>query len=437
MGTVPSSQPRSPHLRLHCVNVYVRDQDRSLRFFVDQLGFNVAYDTRLQSGDRWVGVAPPDGAAILSLIAPKPKSEQYKLIGRSTQVVFVTEDVTAKFREWSARGVRFQTPPRLKRIRYQLQPAQASVAAAAGESAQPAATRGTSMLFGEETPIWGGIIARFRDVDGNLFSLVSFDELTHAMEAQRRAVATKQEAERRAAHELEIAKHVQSRLFPQTLPPLNTLEYAGACIQARKVGGDYYDFLDLGDGRFGFVIADISGKGIAAALLMANLQANLRSLCTIAQQEPNHLMRSVNRLFCENTSDGAFATLFFGEYNDASRLLRYANCGHLPALILRRDGSVTRLDATATVLGIFRKWQCEVGECQLKVGDILALYTDGITESFDAAGDEFGESRLVDSLRRHREPSPRVALNNIVEEVLRFNPQEQHDDITLILAKCL
>ena len=301
MGTVPSAQRQSPHLRIHCVNVYVRDQDRSLRFFVDQLGFNVAFDTRVQSGDRWVGVAPPDGAAILSLIVPKPSSEQYKLIGRATQIVFVTEDVTAKFREWSARGVRFQTPPRLKRIRYQFRPEQTSVAAAAGENAQSVAATRTSTLLGEETPIWGGIVARFRDIDGNSFSLVSFDELTHAMEAQRRAVVAKQEAERRAAHELEIAKHVQSRLFPQTLPPLNTLEYAGACIQARKVGGDYYDFLDLGHGRFGFVIADISGKGIAAALLMANLQANLRSLCTIAQQEPNHLLCSVNRLFCENT----------------------------------------------------------------------------------------------------------------------------------------
>jgi serine phosphatase RsbU (regulator of sigma subunit)/catechol 2,3-dioxygenase-like lactoylglutathione lyase family enzyme len=436
MDSAAAPQRQSPHLRIHCVNVYVRNQDRSLRFFVDQLGFSVAFDTRVQSGDRWVGVAPPDGAAILSLIAPKTNSEQYKLIGRATQIVFVTEDVTAKFREWSKRGVRFQTPPRLKRIRYQLQPAQTSVAAAAGKSTQSVAAGRTTMLLGEETPIWGGIVARFRDIDGNSFSLVSFDELTHAMEAQRRAVAAKQEAERRAAHEIEIAKHVQSRLFPQTLPLLNTLEYAGACIQARKVGGDYYDFLDLGHGRFGFVIADISGKGIAAALLMANLQANLRSLCTISQQEPNHLMCSVNRLFCENTSDGAFATLFFGEYNDASRLLRYANCGHLPALILCRDGSVTRLGATATVLGIFRKWECEVGECQLKPGEILALYTDGITESFDAAGDEFGESRLVDSLRRHREPSPGVALNNIVDEVLQFSPQEQHDDITLILAKC-
>ena len=436
MGSAASPQRESPHLRLHCVNVFVRDQDRSLRFFVDQLGFNVAFDTRVQSGERWVGVAPPDGAAILALIAPKPNSEQYRLIGRATQIVFVTEDVTAKFQEWSKRGVHFQTTPRLKRIRYQSQPAQSAAAAGATRNAELAAVNRTGMLLGEETPVWGGIVARFRDIDGNTFSLVSFDELTHAMEAQRRVVAAKQEAERRTAHELEIAKHVQSRLFPQVLPPLNSLEYAGVCIQARKVGGDYYDFLDLGQGRFGFVIADISGKGIAAALLMANLQANLRSLCAIARTQPDHLLRSVNQLFCENTSDGAFATLFFGEYNDAERLLLYANCGHLPALVLRVDGSVIRLDATATVLGIFRKWECEVGECQLAPGDMLALYTDGITESFDTDGDEFGESRLVDSLLRHRALSPQPALAKIVDEVLHFSPQEQHDDITLILAKC-
>ncbi len=436
MSTVPSPLRQSPHLRLHCVNVFVRDQDRSLRFFVDQLGFNLAFDTRVQSGERWVGVAPPDGAAILSLIVPKPNSEQYKLIGRATQIVFVTEDVTAKFQEWSKRGVRFQTAPRLKRIRYQFQPAQTAAAAAATQSAESGATSKSSMLLGEETPIWGGIIARFRDIDGNSFSLVSFDELTHAMEAQRRVVAAKQEAERRAAHELEIAKHVQSRLFPQTLPPLATLEYCGVCIQARQVGGDYYDFLDLGQNRLGFVIADISGKGIAAALLMANLQANLRGLCAIAQQQPDHLLRSVNQLFCENTTDGAFATLFFAEYDDSARLLRYVNCGHLPALLLRDDGSVARLGATATVLGIFKKWECELGECQITPGDILALYTDGITESFNHDGEEFGEARLVDLLRRHRTLSPQAALGSIVDEVLRFSPQEQHDDITLILAKC-
>jgi serine phosphatase RsbU (regulator of sigma subunit)/catechol 2,3-dioxygenase-like lactoylglutathione lyase family enzyme len=443
MSSFAAPRPPSPHLRLHCVNVFVRDQDRSLHFYVEQLGFHVAYDTRLQSGDRWVAVAPPDGSAILSLVTPRPKSEQYKLIGRSTNVVFVTEDVASKFLEWSKRGVRFSTPPRLKRIRYQSQ-AQAAAAAAYRDPAAPDAacrasaptSSSTGMLLGGETSIWGGVFARFRDVDGNSFSLVSFDELTHAMEAQRRVIAAKQEADRRAAHELEIAKHVQSRLFPQTLPPLITLDYAGVCIQAREVGGDYYDFLDLGQNRLGFVIADISGKGIAAALLMANLQANLRSLCAIAQQKPDHLLRSVNQLFCENTADGAFATLFFADYDDTTRLLRYANCGHLPALLLRADSSVEHLDSTATVLGIFKTWDCELGECQLAPGDTFALYTDGITESFNAAGDEFGEPRLLEALQRHRALSPRAALTCIVDEVGRFTPHEQHDDITLILAQC-
>src|SRR4051794_12655342 len=114
-------EPQDPLLRLHCVNVFVHDQERSVRFYLDQLGFRIAYDTRLQSGERWVAVGPPDGSAVLSLIAPAPHSKQYELVGRATQVVFVTEDVTAKFREWSKRGVRFLSTPRLKRIKYDRQ----------------------------------------------------------------------------------------------------------------------------------------------------------------------------------------------------------------------------------------------------------------------------------------------------------------------------
>jgi serine phosphatase RsbU (regulator of sigma subunit) len=422
MSSSPSLDRRELYLRLHCVNIFVRDQDRSLRFYLDQLGFLLAFDARLQSGDRWVAVSPPDGSAILSLVTPKPSSQEYKLIGRSTQVVFVTEDVAAKFQEWSKRGVRFQYAPRLKRIKYDPQ-----------AQAPPSIT--ASMLLGKETPIWGGVFTRFRDIDGNSFGLVSFDEVTHAVEAQRRTIALKQEFERRAAQELEIAKQVQARLFPQTLPPLKTLEYAGICIQARKVGGDYYDFLDLGRERLGFVIGDISGKGIAAALLMANLQANLRSQCAIALDQPQRLMRSVNQLFCENTPDGSFATLFFAEYDDKAGRLRYANCGHLSALLLRSDNTLERLDSTATVLGVFKEWDCEIGERQLHPGDTLALYTDGITESYNSADEEFGEQRLIEALQRHREASSQSLLDSIVAEVQRFNPHEQHDDITLIIAK--
>jgi len=410
-------------LRLHCVNIFVRDYDRSLRFYLDQLGFHLAFDTRLQSGDRWVAVAPPDGSALLSLVVPKPKSQEYKLIGRATQIVFVTEDVTAKFREWAKRGVRFHQPPRLKRIKYDHQ-------------AHASGTNPSSMLLGEQSSIWGGVFTRFRDIDGNSFSLVSFDEVTHALEAQRRANAEKQEAERRVAGDLEIAKQVQARLFPQHLPPFETLEYCGICIQARQVGGDYYDFLHLGRDRLGLVIGDIAGKGMAAALLMANLQANLRSQCTISLDQPERLLCSVNQLFYENTGDGDFATLFFAEYDDKMRRLRYVNCGHLPALLLRDNGGLERLDATCTVLGLFKEWDCSIGERQLYRGDLLALYTDGITESFNHALEEYGEQRLVEALRRHRDLPPQSLLASIVGDIREFSPHEQRDDVTLIVAKC-
>src|SRR5215471_21713300 len=109
-----SSPPlRSPHLRIHAINVYVRDQDQSLRFYVEELGFDLALDVQLQSGERWLAVAPPDGSALLALVAPRAESREYQLIGRPTGVVFVTEDVPAKYAEWRKRGVRFQYVPRL------------------------------------------------------------------------------------------------------------------------------------------------------------------------------------------------------------------------------------------------------------------------------------------------------------------------------------
>jgi serine phosphatase RsbU (regulator of sigma subunit) len=400
----------------------VRDQDRSLRFYLDQLGFRLAFDARLPSGQRWVAVAPPDGSAVLSLIAPGPRSPEHKLIGRATQVVFVTEDVLAKFREWTKRGVRFRHTPRLQRIQYR--------------RPEPVGPAAAPALPNELGPVWGGVFTRFEDVDGNSFALVSFDEESRAVEAGRRAVAEKLESERRAAHELEIARQVQSRLFPQRLPHSRTLEYAGLCLQARQVGGDYYDFLNLGRERLGLVIGDIAGKGIAAALLMANLQANLRSQCAIALDQPQRFLRSVNQLFYENTADSAYATLFFAEYDDAQQRLRYANCGHLCGLLLRTDDSLERLDTTGAVLGLFEEWDCSIGECRLGSGDLLVLYTDGVTESFSEADEEFGEARLIEGLRRRRDLPPQALLDSIVDDVRKFSPHEQNDDITLIVAKC-
>ncbi len=406
-----------PYLRLHAVKVFVRDQDESLRFYVDQLGFEVAFDARLQTGARWVAVAPPDGSAVLTLIAPTPDSPDYLLIGQVTGIVFVTENVAAKYSEWRQRGVRFSYAPRLRRVNYERPSA---------PSASPE----------ESSAIWGGVFTRFRDLDGNTFELVGFDEVSREVEAHRRAATEKLEAERRATQELDIAKQVQARLFPQIAPSISTLDYAGVCRQARQVGGDYYDFLDLGQARFGLVIGDISGKGIAAALLMANLQANLRSQCAIAFNQPQALLRAVNRMFYENTADGAYATLFFAEYDNQARNLRYVNCGHLPALLLRSDGDIERLDSTGTVVGLFEDWDCEIGERHLLSGDTLLLYTDGVTESFNDAGEDFAEHRLIDALRRHRALSPKALVDSIAEEVSLFSTGEQQDDVTLLVAKC-
>src|SRR5712671_5907157 len=194
----PDPRPKSnPYLRVHAVKVYVRDQDRSLRFYLDQLGFTLAFDVVVQSGQRWVGVSPPDGTAVLILIAPDPNSDEYKLIGQPTAVVFVTEDVIATYTEWRRRGVRFRHTPRLRRVKPQ-------------QPALNGSSSAESMLLGKQTPVWGGVFTGFEDIDRNFFALVSFDEMTQAVEAQRRSAAEKMEAERRSAHELEIAKQVQA-----------------------------------------------------------------------------------------------------------------------------------------------------------------------------------------------------------------------------------
>jgi serine phosphatase RsbU (regulator of sigma subunit) len=340
------------------------------------------------------------------------------LIGRATQVGFVTENLAATYREWHSRGVRFLGAPRLRRVAY-----------GRGGAARQSASD-------DSATAWGGAFARFEDPDSNSFALVSFDEVSRAVEAQRRAAAERREAERRAAHELEIAREVQARLFPQRLPELASLEYAGACVQTQQVGGDYYDFLDLGQSRLCLVLGDIAGKGIAAALLMANLQANLRSQCATAVEQPEQLLRSVNRLFYENTAENAYATLFYSEFDDRTCRLRYANCGHLPGLVLQRDGAVKRLTSTASVLGLFAEWPCHTAELQLSPGDLFAIYTDGITEALNARDEEFGEDRLLDTMTRARDQSPSHIVSTVFDEVRRFSGDQQRDDVTLIVARC-
>jgi serine phosphatase RsbU (regulator of sigma subunit)/predicted enzyme related to lactoylglutathione lyase len=395
-----ASRPRRaqpPHLRVHAIMVLVADQDRSLRFFVDRCGFRLLSDTRIEGGDeRWIAVGPPDGTAVLSLVRREPQGEMPAAAAVAT-TIFVTDDIQAQFEIWCGRGVPFRHPPIASR--------------------------------------WGAYTV-FEDPDGNAFMLVSVDPLTRALETEQRAAAAREEADRRAAQELAIATQVQARLFPQRQPPVRTLDYAGRCVQARQVGGDYYDFLELDGDRLGLLVGDISGKGIGAALLMANLQANVRSQSAGAADRPLALLRSVNDLFVANTPDSAYATLFFAVYDDRTQRLHYANCGHPPPLLVRGDGDVERLTATGTVIGLFEDWECALAERQLQPGDLLAIYTDGVSEAIDARDEEFGEGRLREALLRVRHRPAADVLAAVLEAVQHFSGPRQFDDITLMVARC-
>ena len=258
-------------------------------------------------------------------------------------------------------------------------------------------------------------------------------------------IAERMEAEHHLAQEMAFARQVQARLLPQKQPTLETLEYIGGCIQARQVGGDYYDYLELRSGRVALVLADIAGKGVSGALLMANLQANLRSQYAMALEDPRGLLRSVNRLFYENTEETSYATLFFSEYDDSTQRLCYVNCGHLPPVILRGQASrsggfpnqtVERLEATSTVIGLFEKWDCTLVEVELHAGDILVIYTDGVTEAPNAEWEEFGEDRLIAALKTHADLPISALWKEIIDAVEQFSGEEQQDDITLIIARC-
>ena len=247
-------------------------------------------------------------------------------------------------------------------------------------------------------------------------------------------MAERMEAERLTAQELEIARQVQAKLLPQKTPTLATLEYAGKCVQARAVGGDYYDFLDLGSGRVGFVLADIVGKGISAALLMANLQAHLRSLSAVLAQDLEKSLQSVNRMFCEATEPNKYATLFIGVYDDGTRCLRYANCGHHPPLLVR-DGKIEHLNSTATVLGMFEQWECPVAETSMAARDLLVIYTDGVVEATNSSEMEFGEDGILRTIQANGFCNAQLLLEKLVTSVQNFSSGEQIDDLTLVVAR--
>jgi len=254
-----------------------------------------------------------------------------------------------------------------------------------------------------------------------------------------RRLRTEQAAEQAALRrEIQIAQEVQSQLFPHERPALRTLRYAGLCRAARGVGGDFYDFLPLTGDCLGVALADIAGKGLPAALLMASLQALLRSHAPTHSCDLAALGRELNRHLLETTDGARFATLFFGVYDDATRILRYLNAGHVPPIVIRgREVAMARrLEPSGTVLGLFPSQQYEEQRVSLEPGDRLVIFTDGITEAEEPGGEMFGEERLLELLRRLTEVPAEELPERLLAEVTSFvGSSPQQDDITVIAAE--
>jgi sigma-B regulation protein RsbU (phosphoserine phosphatase) len=248
-------------------------------------------------------------------------------------------------------------------------------------------------------------------------------------------IAKQVESERRRKSELEIAAHVQQKLFPSRLRQLETLDYSAQCVAARTVGGDYYDFLDSLSGSMTFVLADVCGKGVPAALLMANLQAWFRSQPPAALHDPVRLLENVNRHFFDSTEADRFATLFFGLYTESTRLLRYVNCAHSEPLLLRRSGALQRLEPTATVVGAFARWSATESCVELNPGDMLTLYSDGVTEACGPREEEFGEERLLRVIRSNRDNTAAGVVGAVIGAVTAFSPGTRSDDVTVMVLR--
>ena len=237
----------------------------------------------------------------------------------------------------------------------------------------------------------------------------------------------------RVRREMEFARDVQARLFPQVLYPMERLAYAGTCRPAGDVGGDYYDFIPLGNGKLGIALGDISGKGMAAALIMAGLQGMLRVSAPLWGTDVSSLVSTLNRRLVESTPGDRFATFFYAVFDDAERRLTYVNAGHNPPVLLPADGGSPRLLETGgPIMGIFPDPVYETGRVVLSPGDLVFLYSDGLTEAADGAGAEFGEERLLGSLPAWCGGDAEACLRLALKAVDTFsNGVPQRDDITL------
>jgi sigma-B regulation protein RsbU (phosphoserine phosphatase) len=315
------------------------------------------------------------------------------------------------------------------------------------------------------------IRTRSRDQLGEL--ALAFNDMSANIEA----LLAERVGHERLKREVEIAHEVQEQLFPRSTPALRTAAITGECRAALGVAGDYYDFVEVAPGLVALALGDVSGKGLSASLVMSNLQATLRAQVSIIAErlrgagqlaataraarpgagESAHafelpcgvtgtdegclvsrMAERINEQLCRSTDADRFATLFLAVYDDAARALRYTNAGHNAPLLVRADGAVERLWTGGTVLGAFDGVRFEEGQATLGEGDLLVVYSDGITEAQNQTGEEFGEGRLATFLAAHRTEMAENIRQDIFNEIDRWTGQaDRGDDQTLVILQAV
>jgi sigma-B regulation protein RsbU (phosphoserine phosphatase) len=271
-----------------------------------------------------------------------------------------------------------------------------------------------------------------RDQLGEL--AVSFNKMTGSISE----LIEEESKRRKLENEISIAREVQNQLFPSTLPSVPGVEIEAICKAARSVSGDYYDFIQLSPTHVAIAIADISGKGISAALLMASLQAALRSQLLAdgsAQLSTAELVSRLNRHLVRNTGDDRFATFFIAVYDSSTRTLRYTNAGHLPSFLLSK-GATHLLDKGGMVLGVVEDYEYEQGELEVAKDSLLIGYSDGLVEPENVYGEEFGIPRLKEAAIRVQGAKPLMVAEALMAASEEWaGTPEQADDMTVIVTR--
>ena len=235
------------------------------------------------------------------------------------------------------------------------------------------------------------------------------------------------------AEEFRQALEIQRGLLPKEIPQLHGFQISAAWEPAKMVGGDYYDVIRLNEHSVAICIADVSGKGISAALLMANVQAAVRAFAS-TDVPPSQVCNQINCVLCTNTATDKFVTLFYGILDGGNGTLTYTSAGHPPPLVITRTGTAYRLTTDGAVLGVFPQWKYKDANLRLEHGDSLLLFTDGITEGMNETGIEFGEDRLVSSLSLSSAKSPEQLLVSLLNEVHQHCGARMSDDATLVIV---